>query len=103
MTETNHGILDYLVVTSDDWWNGLKPAVRTKLATILKEVTETRNKESYKDNQANKQKIIEAKGVVRTLTAEQRQAWANALKPVWKKFEADVGTDLLKAAQASNN
>ncbi|MGH1405801.1 MAG: DctP family TRAP transporter solute-binding subunit [Rhodomicrobiaceae bacterium] len=103
VTETNHGILDYLVVTSDDWWNGLKPAVRTKLATILKEVTETRNKESYKVNQANKQKIIEAKGVVRTLTAEQRQAWANALKPVWKKFEADVGTDLLKAAQASNN
>ncbi len=103
VTETNHGILDYLVVTSDDWWNGLKPAVRTKLATILKEVTETRNKESYKVNQANKQKIIEAKGVVRTLTAEQRQAWANALKPVWKKFEKDVGADLLKAAQASNN
>jgi len=103
VTETNHGILDYLVVTSDDWWNGLKPAVRTKLATILKEVTETRNKESYKVNQANKQKIIEAKGVVRTLTAEQRQAWANALKPVWKKFESDVGADLLKAAQASNN
>lgn len=103
VTETNHGILDYLVVTSDDWWNGLKPAVRTKLGTILKEVTETRNKESYKVNQANKQKIIEAKGVVRTLTAEQRQAWANALKPVWKKFEKDVGADLLKAAQASNN
>ncbi len=103
VTETNHGILDYLVVTSDEWWNGLKPAVRTKLATILKEVTETRNKESYKVNQANKQKIIEAKGVVRTLTPEQRKAWADALKPVWKKFESDVGADLLKAAQASNN
>lgn len=103
VTETNHGILDYLVVTSDEWWNGLKPAVRTKLATILKEVTETRNKESYKVNQANKQKIIEAKGVVRSLTPEQRQAWADALKPVWKKFEGDVGADLLKAAQASNN
>lgn len=101
-TETNHGVLDYLVVTSDKWWNGLKPEVREKLSTILKEVTEARNKESFKVNQANKQNIIDAKGVVRTLSAEQRQAWVDALKPVWKKFEGDIGADLLEAALKAN-
>ncbi len=23
ITETNHGIIDYMVVTSSDWWDGL--------------------------------------------------------------------------------
>ena len=102
VTETNHGILDYLVVTSNNWWKGLPKDVRGQLATILKEVTETRNAESSKVNEANKQNIIKAGGVVRQLNAQQREAWVEALKPVWKKFEKDVGKDLLKAAQASN-
>ena len=45
VTETNHGILDYLVVTSTKWWDGLPDDVRSQLATILKEVTATRNAE----------------------------------------------------------
>ena len=28
VTETNHGIIDYLVVTSVEWWDGLKPGSR---------------------------------------------------------------------------
>jgi C4-dicarboxylate-binding protein DctP len=103
VTETNHGLIDYLVVTSTDWWNGLKPEVRDQFAKILQEVTEARNKESVAVNQANKKKILEAGGKVRTLTPEQRKAWVKALKPVWKKFEKDVGNDLLSAAQASNS
>ena len=102
VTVTNHGIIDYLVVTSDEWWNGLDAGVRDRLATTLKEVTQTRNRESTAVNEANKRKIIEAGGVVRTLTAGQRKAWVDALKPVWKKFEGDIGADLIKAAQAAN-
>jgi len=41
-------------------------------------------------------------GVVRQLDAAQRQAWVDALKPVWEKFEGDVGQDLIDAAQAIN-
>ncbi len=102
VTETNHGIIDYLVVTSDEWWEGLDAGVRDQLAQILKEVTEVRNAESTAVNEANKQKIIEAGGVVRTLTPDQRKAWVDALKPVWEKFEGDIGADLIKAAQAAN-
>lgn len=103
VTETNHGILDYLVVTSTEWWDGLPDDVRSQLATIIDEVSQTRNQASSEVNEANKQKIIDAGGKVRTLNDEQRAAWVEALKPVWKKFERDVGSDLLSAAQASNN
>ncbi|MGB0722890.1 MAG: TRAP transporter substrate-binding protein [Gammaproteobacteria bacterium] len=102
VTETNHGILDYLVVTSAKWWDGLAPDVRDQLATILKEVTEARNAESTKVNLQNRQAIIDAGGTVRTLTAEQRGAWVEAMKPVWKKFEGDIGADLMEAALKSN-
>lgn len=102
VTETNHGILDYLVVTSDKWWNGLPSDIRNQLDTILREVTEARNSESFKVNNANKESIIAAGGIVRTLTKAQRQAWVDAMKPVWKKFEDDIGADLIQAALASN-
>ncbi|MEZ8967349.1 TRAP transporter substrate-binding protein [Vibrio breoganii] len=102
VTETNHGILDYLVVTSNDFWTELPDDVRTQLDTILMEVTQTRNSESSKVNQANKENVIAAGGTVRTLTPEQRQAWVDALQPVWKKFEKDIGAELIDAALASN-
>ena len=102
ITESNHGILDYLVVTSTKWWDGLPGDVRDQFSTILKEVTADRNGESSRVNEENKQSIVEAGGVVRTLTAEQRQAWVEAMKPVWKRFEGDIGADLMEAAQKSN-
>lgn len=102
VTETNHGILDYLVVTSDKWWKGLPNDVRSQLSTILKEVTAIRNGESTKVNNMNKENVIKAGGVVRTLTAAQRQEWVNAMKPVWEKFEKNIGKDLMKAALSAN-
>ncbi|EEX33878.1 MULTISPECIES: TRAP transporter substrate-binding protein [Vibrio] len=102
ITETNHGILDYLVVTSNDFWKKLPADQREQLNTIIQEVTAQRNAESAKVNLANKNNIIEAGGEVRTLTSEQRQQWVTALQPVWKKFEKDIGSDLIEAALASN-
>lgn len=103
ITETNHGVIDYLVVTNVDWWEGLDADLRDQLATIIAEVTETRNAESFKVNQQAKQAIIDAGGTVRELTAEQRAAWVDTMKPVWDEFVKDVGQANIDAAQAINN
>ena len=102
ITETNHGIIDYMVVTSVEWLDSLEPDVRDQFVTILGEVTETRNSESFKVNQEARQAVIEAGGVVRELTPEQRQAWVDAMKPVWEQFADDVGQENIDAAQAMN-
>ena len=102
ITETNHGVLDYLVVASVDWLDSLDADVRSQLMSILNEVTELRNAESYAVNQANKQAIIDAGGEIRSLTPEQRQEWVAAMKPVWEQFSGDVGQDMIDAAQAQN-
>ncbi len=102
ITESNHGIIDYLVVTSTEFWEELPDDVRDQLSTILAEVSKTRNAESFAVNEANKKLIIEAGSEVRQLTPEQRAMWVEAMKPVWSQFEDDVGKDLIEAAQAAN-
>ena len=102
VTETNHGIIDYLVVSSTDWMDGLEPEIRDQMLTILAEVTATRNKESTAVNEAAKQSIVAASGTIRQLTPEQRQAWVDTMKPVWKQFANDVGQDNIDNAQAIN-
>jgi C4-dicarboxylate-binding protein DctP len=101
-TETNHGVIDYLVVTSVDWLESLDPAVRDQFLTIMSEVTETRNSESFKVNEAAKEAIIAAGGEVRALDADQRKDWVETMMPVWDKFSDDVGQDNIDAAQAIN-
>ncbi|MHA6343918.1 DctP family TRAP transporter solute-binding subunit [Roseivivax sp. CAU 1761] len=101
-TETNHGALDYLVVTSTDWWDGLDEGVREQLATILSEVTEERNAAVGEVDAEARQAILDAGGEIRELSEEQRQAWVDAMMPVWEQFTDDVGQENIDAAQSIN-
>jgi C4-dicarboxylate-binding protein DctP len=102
VTETNHGLLDYMVVTSVDWWESLDSDVRDQLATIMSEVTAERNAAIGDVDADNRQAVLDAGGEIRTLTAEQRQAWVDVMKPVWAQFESDVGADTIAFAQEIN-
>ena len=101
-TETNHGVLDYMLVTSVDWWDNLPEDVRTQLKTIVDEVTVERNAAVGQVDMEARQAVLDAGGEIRELTAEQRQAWVDAMKPVWAQFTADVGQENIDAAQAIN-
>ncbi|MDA3889391.1 MAG: TRAP transporter substrate-binding protein [Allgaiera sp.] len=102
ITETNHGTLDYLVVTSTDFWDGLDPAVRDQLTTILHEVTVSRNGAVTEIEAKNRQNILDAGSKIRELTPDQRADWVATMKPVWGEFVKDVGQDNIDAAQAIN-
>ena len=90
------------MVTSTKWWKELPADVRDQFKTILDEVTATRNAASTKVNEEAKQAVIDAGGTVRSLTSEQRAQWVATMKPVWAKFEKDIGAELIAAAQAAN-
>ncbi|MCQ6257416.1 TRAP transporter substrate-binding protein [Pseudomonas hefeiensis] len=103
ITESNHGVLDYMLITNTKFWNGLPPDIRTELDKILVEVTTHVNNEAAQLNQKDKQRILDAKTTeIITLTPQERGEWRDKMKPVWKKFEGDIGADLIKAAEASN-
>ena len=102
VTETNHQLLAYLLVTSTEWLNGLKPEVRDQFVKIVDEVTQEANAKVAATEAENRQNILNAGGTIRELSADQRQAWVDAMKPVWTKFEGDIGKDLIDAAVAAN-
>lgn len=102
VTETNHGLLDYMVVTSVDWWEGLDADIRDQISTIMNEVTVERNAAIAEVDKQNRQAVLDAGGVIRELTVEQRQAWVDAMKPVWAQFQEDVGETNVMIAQEIN-
>jgi C4-dicarboxylate-binding protein DctP len=103
ITESNHGLLDYMVITNTKFWEGLPADIRTELRSIMDEVSVEVNKLANDLNEGDKQRILAAGTTeILTLTDAQRAKWRDAMKPVWKKFEAEIGADLIKAAEASN-
>ena len=102
-TESNHGLIDYMVITNAKWWKGLPPDIRDGLAKAMKEATAVNNEVADKLNKDAKAKVAASKAKIHQLTPEQRKKWQEAMKPVWKKFEKDIGPDVIKAAQQVGN
>jgi C4-dicarboxylate-binding protein DctP len=100
ITETNHGYLGYLVAVNPDFWNSLPGDIRSELEAIVQEVSVWANEESSLIDLAGKQKIIESgQSEVVELTADERAAWQQAMRPVWDTFSESIGADLIAAAQ----
>jgi C4-dicarboxylate-binding protein DctP len=103
ITETNHGVIDYMVVTNTKFWKGLPADVRTVLEKSMQEATVYSNKLAEDINQADRKKIMDSgKTQIITLTKDQQAQWRKAMAPVYKQFAPDVGQDLIDAALASN-
>ena len=102
VTETNHQLLTYLAITSTDWLNSLPEDVREQFVTIFSEEVNKANANAEAINEEAKQGIIAAGGAIRQLTPEQRKVWVETMKPVWAKFEADIGKENIDAAVAAN-
>jgi C4-dicarboxylate-binding protein DctP len=102
ITHTDHGVIDYLVVTSTEFWDGLDDDVRSKLEQIFAEVTAESNERSNQRNQEARKEIEAAGTEIRELSAEQRQAWVDVMKPVWDEFAEQIGQENIDAATAAN-
>jgi len=104
ITESNHGVLDYMVVTSQEFWSGLPADIKKDVKAALDEAIVFGNSVALQKAIDDKQKIIDSKrSEIVDLTPEQRAQWVAVMKPVWKKFEGQIGSDVIDAAYNSNN
>ncbi len=106
-SKTNHGVLDYLVVTSTQFWQGLPNEIRLELEQILAQVTIEVNQLALDLAQEYKQKVIDfgsetSKTAVLTLSKSELAQWREAMQPVWKQFEDEIGKPVIEAALAAN-
>ncbi len=103
ITESNHGLLDYMVVTSAEFWNGLPDDIRAGIKGALDEAIAFGNQVAADKARSDKQKIIDSKRCeIIELTPAERAQWVEVMKPVWKQFEDQIGKDLIDAAYGAN-
>ena len=101
IVETNHGILDYMVVVNAKWWNGLPADIKKGLTEAMNEATIYNNKISQEKNDEARKAIVDSgKTKIKVLTDAQLAEWKKAVAPVYAQFENDIGADLIKAAQS---
>lgn len=103
ITETNHGVLDYLIVTSEEFWQGLPEEIRGDLEQALADAISFGNQVAQEKEVADRQKIIDSgRSQVIELSKAERDKWREAMQPVWKEFEDRIGKDLIETAQSTN-
>ena len=103
ITQTNHGLLDYMLVTSKEFWSSLPEDIKAELTVALRESVAYGNEIAAAKDMEDRQKIIDSKRTeIIMLTDAERNQWVEVMKPVWKEFEAEIGPDLIEAAYQSN-
>ena len=98
VTQTSHQLLAYFFMTSQDFLDSLDADLRAEFLAIADDVTQQANLVVKEKEETNRANILKAGGTIRELTPEQRAEWVEAMKPVWKQFEDEIGADVIKAA-----
>jgi len=97
--DSNHGYLGYLVVTSQEFWNSMPADTAAVVKTALDEAIAFGNEVAKEKAVSDRQLVIDSgKSEVYQISAAERQQWVDSMKPVWKKFEDEIGADMIQAA-----
>ena len=93
---TDHGVIEYAVITNKKFWDALPADIRTTLEGAMKDATKYANDIAKKENDDALEAVKKSgKTEIITLTAEQKAAMKKALVSVHKENESRVGKDTL--------
>ena len=108
MTITNHGYLGYLVVMSKKFWNKLPADLQANVTQAMNEATEKERQYAQELNDSQLAAIkayAEKTGKLKiyNLTADQKEAWRNAVSKIYPEFYSDrkIGKDLIEKTIAT--
>ena len=102
VTETNHSFSGSILVVANTWWKSLPKDISSQLLNIVQQVSEEQNKQVFTINENARQAILDEGGIVRPLSEDRRQEWAQAFAPVWEKYAEDVHPRLIGYIQEVN-
>ncbi len=103
IVEDNHSFLTYMLITNTAFWNGLPFQIRGELEAILDEVTQSVNRDAEAINAKARERVVAANtSKILVPTPAEREAWRAAVAPLIKRYESEVGSDVLRAAEAAN-
>src|SRR5450631_3779280 len=96
LTLTDHGVIEYAVITNKKFWDGLPPDIRAALESSMKDATKYANDIAKEENDKALAAVkATGKTEIITLTPEAKAAWKKALVVVHQEQEGRVGKDTL--------
>src|SRR6266404_578287 len=98
LTLTDHGVIEYAVITNKKFWDGLPPDIRSALESAMKDATKYANDIAKKENEDALEGVRKSgKTQIITLSPEEKAAWKKALLTVHKEQESRIGKDVIQA------
>jgi C4-dicarboxylate-binding protein DctP len=98
MTMTDHGVIEYAVITNKKFWDGLPADIRTTLEGAMADATKYANDIAKKENEDALEAVRKSgKTQIITLTPEEKAAWKKVLVQVHRDMETRIGKDLIQA------
>jgi C4-dicarboxylate-binding protein DctP len=96
MTMTDHGVIEYAVITNKKFWDGLPADIRAALESSIKDATKYANDIATEENDKALAAVkATGKTEIITLTPDAKAAWKRALLPVHKEQESRIGKDTI--------
>jgi C4-dicarboxylate-binding protein DctP len=99
VTYATYYIAFYPWMVNAAWWNKLDPELRKIIQEVATDVARRHRARA----EAESQKAItgmRAVGVdVHVQTPEEQKAWIEATRPIWKRFEGQIGSELVEQVQ----
>ena len=105
---SNHGYLEYAVITNKNFWGSLPADVRTQLEKAIAETTQYANDIAQQENdEALEAMRRSGKTTITELTEPEKAAWHKALLPLYHDLANRVGkttiADFVQAAGGGPN
>ena len=98
LTITDHGVVEYAVITNKKFWDGLPADIRTTLEGAMADATKYANDIAKKENDDALEAVKKSgKTQVVTLTDADKAQWKKALVGVHREMEARIGKELIQA------
>lgn len=97
LTISNHGYLGYAVMTDQLFWESLPQEARLILMEALTETTAWVRENAARLNQQDLDRIKMSRIEIHQQTEAERQAWKEALAPVYDYFAREIDAELIFA------
>lgn len=98
ITLSGHGYMGYVLMISDDFYQGLPKDLKTAVNEVSKEVSEWQWEQAELDEEKYMKTLKESDIEITELTAEQKQAFKKEMEEVYDVFKEMEGSEKLLEA-----
>ena len=98
---TNHGRIDYVLLTNKQWYDGLPDDIRTAFDEAVKEATEYQRQIVSDLNKKAEENIRKSDIEIKTISDEELEKFKKAMEHVYDEFEDTIGKEYIDAARES--